>query len=689
MSRYNHQRQLSKRSYVFRLLGAIIAIAILTAAIPRGQIIGHRYSIGEPWNHSSLIAEESFPIYKSDSMLKAERDSLRAHYKPIFNIDNGVMMSQVQKFDRMFQANFASNTPYRYRRYVEEKMRHIYETGLITSTDLASLTNGNVESILISENNEAHQRKVTSLFTQKTAYEYITQPENASTYNKNILQSLGINEFLEPNITLDKVKTDQQLQNVEKSLVLIMGQVKEGEKIVDRGQIVDAHTYQLLQSWDKYQKGTSHSGSEGMSILFGHLLYTCIMVICLVFFIKQFRSDYLEEMRIMLLIAIMTMVFPLITYALAASSVSMTYMIPYCILPIFIRIFLDSRTATITHMSSIMASAIVVSNPFEFIVIQTVAGLVAIYSLRTLSQRSELFRAMFFVTGASLFTHLSFDLIHLQFSGNGNIVFQEYVHIIVSGFLLLISYLLLFPIERIFKFTSSVTLVELSNTNNEILRRLSEEAPGTFQHSMQVANLAAEVANKIGAKSQLVRTGAMYHDIGKLKNPAFFTENQNGSNPHDNISRERSAQIIIDHVRYGLQLAEKYQLPKVIKDFIATHHATSTTKFFLISYKNEHPHETVNESLFTYPGPNPRTQEQAILMMADAVEAASRSLKSYSEEELSNLVDRIIDSQVQEGYFNLCPITFEDITTAKSVFKTKLKTIYHTRISYPELKFPN
>ena len=257
----------------------------------------------------------------------------------------------------------------------------------------------------------------------------------------------------------------------------------------------------------------------------------------------------------------------------------------------------------------------------------------------------------------------------------------------VNGVLLLFTYPLLFLLEKTFGFTSNVTLVELSNINSPLLRRLSETVPGTFQHSMQVANLAAEAANRIGAKSQLVRTGALYHDIGKMENPVFFTENQSrGVNPHKNLSYEQSAQVIISHVTDGLKLAEKNNLPKVIKDFISTHHGRGKTKYFYISWKNEHPDEEPNEELFTYPGPNPFTRETAILMMADAVEAASRSLPEYTEDSINNLVDKIIDSQVEEGYFKECPITFKDIATVKSVFKEKLKTIYHTRISYPELK---
>ena len=262
-----------------------------------------------------------------------------------------------------------------------------------------------------------------------------------------------------------------------------------------------------------------------------------------------------------------------------------------------------------------------------------------------------------------------------------------YTYFALNGVFLLFAYPLLFLLEKVFGFTSNVTLVELSNINNDLLRRMSELAPGTFQHSMQVANLAAEAAIRIGAKTQLVRTGALYHDIGKMENPAFFTENQLGDmNPHKSLSYEQSSQVVINHVTDGLKLAEKHNLPKAIKDFISTHHGRGKTKFFYISWKNEHPGEEPDEECFTYPGPNPFTRETAILMMADSVEAASRSLVEYTEESINNLIDKIIDSQVAEGYFKECPITFRDISIIKTVFKEKLRTAYHTRISYPELK---
>ena len=321
---------------------------------------------------------------------------------------------------------------------------------------------------------------------------------------------------------------------------------------------------------------------------------------------------------------------------------------------------------------------------YEFIIVQLVAGLIAIYSLRELSQRAQLFRTALLVTIGSCAIYLALQL--MQDNDINDMDNSIYKYFAVNGVLLLFAYPLMLVIEKTFGFISSVTLIELSNTSKDLLRQLSEVAPGTFQHSVMVSNLAAEIANKIGAKAQLVRTGAMYHDIGKMKNPAFFTENQVGVNPLDKMSRIDAAQIVISHVTDGLKLAEKHDLPNVIKDFIKSHHGMGKTKYFYISYKNEHPDEPVDDSLFTYPGPDPFTREQAILMMADTVEAASRSLTEYTEESISGLVNKLIDQQVEEGHFHTCPITFHDIAVAKQVLTERLKAIYHTRTTYPELK---
>ena len=419
-------------------------------------------------------------------------------------------------------------------------------------------------------------------------------------------------------------------------------------------------------------------------MLVGQIIYMTILMVCFTIFLSLYRRDYFDKPRSITMLYALIVVFALLTALLMRNTLVHVYILPYAMVPIFIRVFMDSRTAFMTHMTMVLVCSVMLQHPFEFVVLETVAGLVAISSLRELSQRSQLFKTAILITLTSIGINIAFNW--MSNDTLAQIDLSTINYLIVNGIALLFAYPMLYLMEKAFGFTSDITLIELSNTNNELLRRMSEVAPGTFNHSIQVANLAGEIANKIGAKSQLVRTGALYHDIGKLANPIYFTENQSGIDPHETLNDIESAQIIISHVTEGLKMADKYNLPAVIRDFIATHHGQGKAKFFYIRYHNEHPDEPVDDLLFTYPGPNPFTREQACLMMADTIEAASRSLPDYTEQSIRGLVERLIDGQVADGYFRECPITFRDIQYAKTVLIEKLKTIYHTRVSYPSEK---
>ena len=485
-------------------------------------------------------------------------------------------------------------------------------------------------------------------------------------------------------ILIREVPQTTSIQPKEKDLPLASGMVLSGQKIIDRGEIVDDYTYRVLNSFEKETQRRSASVTAIPSTIAGQVLFVSILILLFSTYITLFRRDYLDKPRSITMIYTMITLFPVLVSLMMEHNLLSVYVLPFSIAPIFIRVFMDSRTAFIAHVTMVLICAAAVKYQYEFIIVQLVAGLIAIYSLRELSQRAQLFRTALLVTIGSCAIYLALQL--MQDNDINDMDNSIYKYFAVNGVLLLFAYPLMLVIEKTFGFISSVTLIELSNTSKDLLRQLSEVAPGTFQHSVMVSNLAAEIANKIGAKAQLVRTGAMYHDIGKMKNPAFFTENQVGVNPLDKMSRIDAAQIVISHVTDGLKLAEKHDLPNVIKDFIKSHHGMGKTKYFYISYKNEHPDEPVDDSLFTYPGPDPFTREQAILMMADTVEAASRSLTEYTEESISGLVNKLIDQQVEEGYFHTCPITFHDIAVAKQVLTERLKAIYHTRTTYPELK---
>ena len=538
-------------------------------------------------------------------------------------------------------------------------------------------------AIRLVDKNVATSRFIDQLYTVKEAYEYLLNADTTH-YKKKILQQCNLNDYITPNLVYDEEKSEAAQKDLLSNISWANGFVLNGQKIIDRGEIVDEQTYNILESLRKEWEKRSDSVQEKRLTLAGQILYVGIFLFCFMAYLELFRADYYERKGTLTLLFALIVFFPVLSSIMVEQNLSSIYVVPFAMIPIIVRVFLDSRTAFMAHVTIILLCSITLRFPHEFILLQVVAGMVALYSLRELSQRSQLLRTALVVFISYALLYFAFELIHEDDLTKLNT--RMYIYFMINGILLLFAYPLLFLLEKIFGFTSDVTLVELSNINNSLLREMSEVAPGTFQHSLQMANLAAAAANKIGGKSQLVRTGALYHDIGKMVNPAFFTENQSGVNPHKSLSYEQSAQVIISHITDGLKLAEKHNLPKVIKDFISTHHGRGLTKYFYISYKNEHPNEEVDQEKFRYPGPNPFTKEQAVLMMADSVEAASRSLPEYTEESISTLVDKIIDTQVSEGYFKECPITFKDIATVKALFKEKLKTMYHTRISYPELR---
>ena len=466
--------------------------------------------------------------------------------------------------------------------------------------------------------------------------------------------------------------------------------MQAGQKIISQGDIVTPEMVSILDSLkDAYDKRQGEHHSDWW-VFFGQFLFASLVLTALFSYIYLFRRDYMERNNVLCLLFTLNTSLPLIAYLAAAHTSLNIYLIPFAIVPMFVRIFLDTRTSLVVTLVVALLASLVAADPYEFLLVQILVGFNTIYSLKEVTERSQVLRVAFFNILAAWVVCFSLDLVRgLTFSSWADVLsfdYHRYVDLAISGGLQLLAYPLMYLVERIFGFTSSVTLIELMNFNEGLLSRMSREAKGTFNHTIQVSNLAAEVARAIGAKPLLARVGALYHDIGKLENPVFFTENQAGVNPHDNLDELSSARIIIDHVNNGLKLAEEHSLPQVVREFITTHHGKGMAKYFAIQWQNKHPEETFDPQAFTYPGHYPYTAEQAALMMCDAVEAASRSLKEYTEESISDLVNKIIDSQLREGCYNNCPITFEDINLAKQTLIENLMRAYHTRIAYPELK---
>ena len=684
MRSFKTSKRFSYKNLIYKSLIFIATVSVIVYFLPNEGKFNYQFDINKPWKYGLLQASFDFPIYKNDLQVQKEQDSILADYQPYFQIDKEAEKNVLSKLREDYNKTLRHSLPGTdYVRYIERTLKALYEDGIIAGNDLKRMEEDSIIAIRLVDKNVATSRFIDQLYTVKEAYEYLLNADTAH-YKKKILQQCNLNDYITPNLVYDEEKSEAAQKDLLSNISWANGFVLNGQKIIDRGEIVDEQTYNILESLRKEWEKRSDSVQEKRLTLAGQILYVGIFLFCFMAYLELFRADYYERKGTLTLLFALIVFFPVLSSIMVEQNLSSIYVVSFAMIPIIVRVFLDSRTAFMAHVTIILLCSITLRFPHEFILLQVVAGMVAIYSLRELSQRSQLLRTALVVFISYALLYFAFELIHEDDLTKLNT--RMYIYFMINGILLLFAYPLLFLLEKIFGFTSDVTLVELSNINNSLLREMSEVAPGTFQHSLQMANLAAAAANKIGGKSQLVRTGALYHDIGKMVNPAFFTENQSGVNPHKSLSYEQSAQVIISHITDGLKLAEKHNLPKVIKDFISTHHGRGLTKYFYISYKNEHPDEEVDQEKFRYPGPNPFTKEQAVLMMADSVEAASRSLPEYTEESISTLVDKIIDTQVSEGYFKECPITFKDIATVKALFKEKLKTMYHTRISYPELK---
>ena len=684
MNKYDMSERNQWKKILSRMALVLISVVIIVLFIPRNSGPQFRYDVGKPWMYGSLIAKFDFPIYKTDEAIKQERDSLLRNFEPYFNFKDNMESAQMTRFFEDFTGGLPG-MPATYTNIVADKLHQLYKSGIMGATEFSSIAQDTTKMIRVIDGKTAYSVRISRVLSTMTAYEQIYLDERLAPYRAQ-LQRCNLNEYIEPNLIYDKERSEAEKNDLLGQIPLASGMVLAGQKIVDRGEIVDDYTFRVLSSFEKETQRRSASTTAVPSTIAGQVIFVSLFIILFTMYLGMFRRDYFSKPRSIAMLYAMITVFPILVSLMIEHNVFSVYILPFAMAPIFIRVFMDSRTAFLTHIVMVMLCAAAVKYQYEFIIVQLVAGLVAIYSLRELSQRGQLFKTALFVTLASCAIYFALQLMtDNTFTTVDNSMYKYFV---INGIMLLFVYPLMLIIEKTFGFISNVTLIELSNTSKDLLRRLSEVAPGTFQHSIMVSNLASAIAEKIGAKAQLVRTGALYHDIGKMQNPAFFTENQNGVNPLDNMSRIDAAHIVINHVTDGLKLAEKHNLPGVIKDFISTHHGAGMTKYFYVSYRNEHPDEPIDDSLFTYPGPNPFTREQAILMMADCVEAAARSLPEYTEFSISNIVNKIVDGQLKEGYFEYCPITFHDIAMAKQVLIERLKSIYHTRVSYPELKKP-
>ena len=662
----------------------IIVGLLVLFFFPREGKFKYSFVEGRPWQYSLLIAPFDFPIYKTDAEIKREKDSIQAQSFPYFRRNEEMARQQIQQFNEDFKQMHSGVRPSEYKKYSTDMLAKIYNTGIISEEDYQNLQNRHYTHLMVLRDNLAEPHDTKEFFTIRTAYSYLIDncplPLEAEELRKIVSEN-----YLRENMEYDEAMTEKVKQELLRKLSPSGGMVQAGEKIVDRGEIIDGTIFNILRSlklnYDK-QAGTVNRqiGSwAGTVIIVGGL------IVCYFFYFYYFRKKIYANEKDIIFSLFMVTFFTLLTEISVSYNLFSIYIIPYAVIPIVVRTFFDSRTAQITHLVTILICALLTPLSFEFVLMQWMVCWVAIFILKDLSQRSELMKCALWI----FFTYITvyLGLLLYQESNFSKIDERMLVYFGINFLFVLFTYPFIYILEKVFGYISNVTLVELSDINMPILRELAESCPGTFQHSLQVSMLGVAAATKVDANPQLIRTGALYHDLGKMKNPYFFVENKmEGYDPHESMSLEQSARIITDHVPEGIKIAGKYNLPQAIVRFIQTHHGRGKAKYFYNSFLNRFPDTDVDEEAFSYAGNNPDTKETAILMMADSVEAASRSLKVYTEESIRSLVNRIIDMQIADGLLNEAPLTFKNITAIKNVFVERLISVYHSRIVYPEVK---
>ena len=664
----------------------VAAAGVTYYLVPHREKTDRNFEIGRPWEYELLTAPMDFPIYKLDEELKAERDSAMRDFAPYLVMDQSVGREMRTRVSRIAAKGRDER---RAQEYLEGCLRKIYASGVIPLEAHKTMSEWKVKGVsVIGDDKIAREEPFANLFTIRSAYDYIMAGcENEGKIDAKALKKLSPEDYLKENVTVDTAKTEKAKAELMDQISPTQGVVQKGEKIIDRGEVVDRQTYKILRSLEilSEMEGKTETGGVSWHVVVGELLVIVVMYLLLASYFYLFRPKVFYSFRSLLFMLLMMVAVLAVASAVVRHTTLSIYIVPFAILPLVVRVFFDSRTALFLHLIMVLLASVMVSAPFDFMLLQIAAGMTAVSSLKDMNARSQLVRsaALIFLSYVAVFTGLEF----MKGTSVEEFPWLVYVTFFLSAAMLLFAYGLIYICEKAFGFLSSVTLVELSNVNNSILMDFSEKAPGTFQHVLQVSNLAVEVAKKLDANALLVRTGALYHDIGKLFNPMLFTENQTGGiNPLSEMPYEQAAQLVINHVVAGVKMAEKAGLPEQIIDFVRTHHGKTKTKYFYNSYKNKYPDKEVDESLFTYPGPLPQSVETAIVMMADVVEATSRSLPDHKEETIDRMVENLINGLIADGQFKDAPISFRDVETAKAVFKDKLKNIYHSRISYPELK---
>lgn len=668
----------SKWSVVFFTIASVV---ILSLCLPGTNDQSFEYEVDKPWHYPMLTAPFDIPIENDSATAKAIKDSINSTFIKIYRNEAQLAERQIDSLGKVL-----AETPtvkQSSKQSIKNAVENLYNDGIVDNATYNAIETGRASKVrFLEEGNVAKIIEAQNMKSVRAAYASLDTILNTPD-DKAAMQAIQLDRFLVVNIVLDSAENKRLLEDAYANALAPRGMVQTGERIINQGDIVTPQKNAILQSYERILNEKKANAKSVDYNFIGKIVLMSILMLMFYFFMMLMRPNYFANTRMMLfLISTMTL-FAVLVFILIGIKPGFIYVVPFALLPIIVTTFTDSRLGFFSHLIVILICSLVVDRQAEFIILQFFAGFIAISAVQELNHRSQLVKS-----AAMIFLAYSVCYVALYIIRQGSIDhigWHTFLYFAVNCVVLSFAYFGIFLVEKIFGFTSSVTLVELADINSPTLRELSQACPGTFQHSLQLANLAQECAHRIGADVQLVRAGSLYHDIGKIENPAFFTENQSGVNPHDNLTPEQSASILINHVKDGLRLAEKANLPKVVKDMIAQHHGKGVTRYFLsMARKNAVDNEQFDTTPFTYPGPNPQTREAAIIMMADACEAAAKSLESPDEQKLTSMVNKIIDNQIAEGLLNESPISFKDIMIVKSTLIERLKTFYHLRVSYPD-----
>ncbi|MCM1504761.1 MAG: HDIG domain-containing protein [Muribaculum sp.] len=680
-------KKLFTKHSLLRVALFVVCVTVAVWLLPKKDANSYVYELNKPWAYSLLTAPSDMPIYLDSISAKAVRDSIDRTFIPVYVRDTNIEKSAIAAYATRVNNTRDLNLSPQERNKLIATLRKFLENGIVDQETYQQIRRGDLHEVRFIHDNTAISIPTDNYLSAREAYTELDSIFNEEHYRKAI-EMTAFSQFLVATVYQDTLATTRLYEDMLQKAMAPRGVIQQGERIIDRGDIVTPELYSLLQTYERIvsQKSPNKVDRHHYPVL-GQIFYVVLIFGALYLFLYLFRNRIFSNNRALEFVMLLVTGFLILAFAMDDTIRSGLYMVPFTILPILLVVFFDGRTAFFVYIAEVLLCSMVATFPFEFIFVQWIAGVVAISSLKELNKRSQLVRSALFIFLAYCAAYAAIEI--LQAGTLDKISTRMFGAFGINGILISFAYFMVFLAEKMFGFTSAVTLVELNDVNNPTLRELSRECPGTFQHSMQVSNLASEAAHRIGANVQLVRTGALYHDIGKIDNPAFFTENQHGVNPHDALNPIQSARIVIGHVTGGLKRADKVKLPQVIKDFIAQHHGRGKAKYFYNTYCNSHPGEEVDENAFIYPGPNPQSKETSILMMADAVEAASRSLTEHTVESITTLVNRIIDGQIVDGLHNESPISFRDVNIIKQSFIERLRTMYHARIKYPELNTDN